>query len=75
MADTRRRALLIARLMVSFVMSVGAFLTQTARAETQRILYAVNQAPKDRGSISLYDIDAGHHLIRVIRTVSGVHDV
>jgi hypothetical protein len=27
-----------------------------------RYLYAVNQSSKDRGSISVYDIDAGHRL-------------
>lgn len=75
MADRRRRSWFVAQLLISFVVSVGGFLTQTARAETQRILYAVNQSPKDRGSISLYDIDAGHHLIRIIQTVPGVSDV
>ena len=40
-----------------------------------RNLYAVNQSPKNRGSISVYDIDAGHHLIKTIHTVSGVGDV
>ncbi len=40
-----------------------------------RNLYAVNQSSKNRGSISVYDIDAGHHLIKTIYTVSGVGDV
>ena len=40
-----------------------------------RSLYAVNEAPDDRGSISVYDIDAGHHLIKTIHTVPGVGDV
>src|SRR6266496_3093528 len=40
-----------------------------------RNLYAVNQSPKNRGSISVYDIDAGHHLIKTIHTVSSVGDV
>jgi hypothetical protein len=38
-------------------------------------LYAVNEAAGDRGSISIYDIDAGHRLIKKISTVSGVADV
>src|SRR5215469_9069984 len=41
----------------------------------QRTLYAVSEAPRDRGSISVYDIDAGHRLIRTIETVRGVADV
>jgi hypothetical protein len=32
----------------------------------------VNQAAKERGSISVYDIDAGHRLIKTIQTVPGV---
>jgi DNA-binding beta-propeller fold protein YncE len=43
--------------------------------EPQRTLYAVNQAKGDRGSISVYDIDDGHRLIRTIRTVADVRDV
>jgi hypothetical protein len=41
----------------------------------QRTLYAVNQSSGDRGSISVYDIDAEHRLIRTIRTVPNVGDV
>jgi hypothetical protein len=41
----------------------------------QRRLYAVNQSAKDRGSISVYDIDAGHRLIKTITTVPGVRNV
>jgi hypothetical protein len=40
-----------------------------------RSIYAVNEAPKDRGSISVYDIDAGHRLIKTIPTVPKVGDV
>ena len=40
-----------------------------------RNLYAVNEAPNDRGSISVYDIDSGHHLVKTIRTVPEVGDV
>jgi hypothetical protein len=44
-------------------------------AAAQRALYAVNEAAGDRGSISVYDIDRGHRLIKTIRTVSDVADV
>jgi DNA-binding beta-propeller fold protein YncE len=53
--------------------------TETAGATTSspppRSLYAVNEAPNDRGSISVYDIDAGHHLIKTVQTVPSVGDV
>jgi len=44
-------------------------------AGQQRTLYAVNQAPGIRGSISVYDIDARHRLIKTIQTASWVRDV
>jgi hypothetical protein len=40
-----------------------------------RTLYAVNQAAETRGSIAVYDIDAGHRLLKTIQTVSEVHNV
>jgi hypothetical protein len=40
-----------------------------------RNLFAVNQSYENRGSISVYDIDAGHRLVKIIRTVSNVGDV
>jgi hypothetical protein len=40
-----------------------------------RTLYAVNQSSADRGSISVYDIDRGHSLLKTIPTVSNVGDV
>jgi len=40
-----------------------------------RTLYAVNQSSASRGSISVYDIDRGHSLIKTIPTVSNVDDV
>jgi hypothetical protein len=40
-----------------------------------RFLYAVNQAAATRGSISVYDIDTGHRLIKTIETVHDVDDV
>src|SRR5262249_12291523 len=42
---------------------------------SSRNLYAVNQSSKNRGSISIYDIDAGHRLIKTIHTVSNVSDL
>jgi hypothetical protein len=40
-----------------------------------RTLYAVNEASNDRGSISVYDIEAGHRLVKTIMTVPNVSDV
>ena len=45
------------------------------RSNVPRSLYAVNEASKDRGSISVYDIDDAHRLIKTIQTVPGVGDV
>jgi hypothetical protein len=42
---------------------------------TSRTLYAVNQSAASRGSISVYDIDRGHSLLKTIPTVSDVDDV
>jgi hypothetical protein len=42
---------------------------------TGRFLYAVNQAAATRGSISIYDIGAGHRLVKTIDTVRDVDDV
>jgi hypothetical protein len=44
-------------------------------SSSSRTLYAVNQSSKNRGSISVYDIDAGHRLIKTIRTVPDVGDI
>jgi hypothetical protein len=38
-------------------------------------LYAVNQAAADRGSVSVYDIEGGHRLVKTIGTVPNVGDV
>ena len=46
-----------------------------ANALSMRALYAVNQASAMRGSISVYDIDRGHRLVKTISTVSNVADV
>jgi hypothetical protein len=40
-----------------------------------RFLYAVNQAAAARGSISVYDIGAGHRLVKTIETVRDADDV
>jgi hypothetical protein len=40
-----------------------------------RTLYAVNQAAEKRGSVSVYDIDSGHRLVKTIQTVPNVTDV
>ena len=42
---------------------------------TRRFLYAVNQAAATRGSISVYDIGAGHHLVKTIKIVRDADDV
>jgi DNA-binding beta-propeller fold protein YncE len=42
---------------------------------SSRTLYAVNQSLATRGSISVYDIDRGHNLLKTIPTVSNVDDV
>jgi hypothetical protein len=47
----------------------------THQPRTGRFLYAVNQAAAIRGSISVYDIDAEHRLVRTIETVRNVDDV
>jgi 6-phosphogluconolactonase (cycloisomerase 2 family) len=44
-------------------------------AAALRTFYAVNQASATRGSISVYAIDRGHSLIKVIRTVANVNNV
>ena len=49
--------------------------TEEMRSNPPRSLYAVNESSDDRGSISVYDIDAGHRLVKTIQTVTGVGDV
>jgi hypothetical protein len=64
-----------------FLVSVFALLSITAEAaaatpsSAPRSLYAVNEAADNRGSISVYDIGAGHRLIKTIETVPSVGDV
>jgi hypothetical protein len=50
-------------------------LLPTKALPTLRALYAVNQASAMRGSISVYDIDRRHRLVKTISTVSNVDDV
>src|SRR5262245_37405691 len=40
-----------------------------------RNLYAVNQSSANRGSISVYDINRGHALVKTIQVVADVGDV
>jgi hypothetical protein len=44
-------------------------------ARSGRFLYAVNQTRATRGSISVYDIGAGHRLVKTIESVRDVDDV
>jgi hypothetical protein len=64
---------------VSLVAWIGAdsfFGTFKANASsTSRMLYAVNQSSATRGSLSVYDIDQGHRLVKTIPTASNVDDV
>jgi hypothetical protein len=53
----------------------GASLQAVAAAAAARTLYAVNQSARERGSISVYDIEDGHRLVRTITTVANVDDV
>jgi hypothetical protein len=55
----------------------GAGHPPPARAATSilRALYAVNQGSTIRGSISVYDIDREHRLVKTISTVPNVDDV
>jgi hypothetical protein len=56
----------------------GYFTTPTSAeyaSLSSRNLYAVNQSAKNRGSISIYDIDRGHRLIKTSHTVPDVGDV
>jgi hypothetical protein len=46
-----------------------------AASSTSRHLYAVNQSSANRGSISVYDIDRGHRLVKAIETVPDVDNV
>jgi 6-phosphogluconolactonase (cycloisomerase 2 family) len=61
-----------------FVIPFGVLINsgaQPAPLNPVRSLYAVNESPNDRGTVSVYDIDAGHRLVKTIETVSHVADV
>src|SRR5262249_3301416 len=67
----------VGRLLVCFcLLSVATSIAgAAARSSPSRRLYAVNQSARDRGSISVYEIDAGHRLLKTIPTVPNVHNV
>lgn len=69
--STRREFLMGAAATASF----AALARAGAPPARSRYLYAVNQSLANRGSISVYDIDHGHRLVKTIRTVENVHDV
>ena len=60
---------------VSFLLLMLIAQAADATETVRRTLYAVNQSARDRGSISVYDIDAGHRLIKTIATVASVANV
>src|SRR5262245_11210673 len=62
-------------LVLAGTLKVDANAQSTARTLTARTLYAVSQSSATRDSISVYDIDRGHNLLRTIPTVSNVDDV
>jgi hypothetical protein len=55
--------------------STSAEAASTTPPAAARWLYAVNQAAADRGSVSVFDIEAGHRPVKTIRTVPNVGDV
>ena len=57
------------------IAAVAAGATEPRPSTVARELYAVNESPTERGSISVYDIGSGHRLVRTIATVTGVDDV
>lgn len=61
--------------LLAILAAAGHFPADAASSRSPRALYAVNESPADRGSISVYDIDAGHRLIKTIQTVPRVGDV
>jgi hypothetical protein len=57
------------------LLSISAEAASPTPPAAARWLYAVNQAAADRGSVSVYDIEAGHRLVKTFRTVPNVGDV
>ena len=68
-------ALLGLTVVVTAELTITTMLCAAPPLSASRHLYAVNEAASDRGSISVYDIDAGHRLVKQISTVPGVADV
>jgi hypothetical protein len=66
---------LAARIAVDPRFTTLKLLTAANALSTSRTLYAVNQSSGNRGSVSVYDIDRGHNLLKTITTVSNVDDV
>jgi hypothetical protein len=58
-----------------FVSSASPAVYADSASGSVRTLYAVNECSNNRGSISVYDLDAGHRLIRTIHTVPSANDV
>src|SRR5215472_6645322 len=56
------------------LLSATAEVAAQTSSRPARALYAVNEAAGDRGSISVYDIEAGNRMIKTIETVSNVAD-
>ena len=65
----------------AFLFILAALTTTTVEAagtqleENGALLYTVSESENDRGSIAVYDIAAGHRLIKMIHTVPSVGDV
>ena len=57
------------------LLSITAEAAAPTPPSASRSLYAVNESPNDRGSVSVYDIQAGHRLVKTIQTVPNVGDV
>jgi WD40 repeat protein len=73
--DKAKWSVMLAGLLWIVAGAAGALPWPPMPAEARRTLYAINQPADNRGSISVYDINAGHRLIRFIQTVAGVRDV
>jgi hypothetical protein len=67
------RCFLVTFGLVALAMYTGAAATEPP--SSLRALYAVNQLASNRGSIAVYDIDAGHRLLKTIQTVPDVRNV
>jgi hypothetical protein len=62
-------------LVLSLLANTAGLALVSTPSLASRNLYAVNQASGDRGSISVYEIDAQHRLVKTIKTVPNVGDV